>query len=160
MKKILSILLLSSMLVSLIACSNEKIKDEDVESFVTEYKTIQYNIKDPTNSPSGIEIGEEVKKYLSEDVINKHNANRVFQIAPDIAKKTNKSIELEDVLLEKEKENADGTINYNFTLKLKLYDDSISETVEKNGELTISKEDGFIITRDWEDRSWETGILK
>ncbi len=64
-----------------------------------------------------------------------------------------KSIELEDILLEKEKENDNGTINYNFTLKLKFYDASISETVEKNGKLTISTEDGLILTRDWEEKT-------
>lgn len=157
MKKILSAILLSLLLVSLIACSNEKIKDEDVKNFVTEYKAIQYSIKDPTNPPSGIEIGDKVKKYLSEDVFNKHTANRVFQIAPDIAKKTNKSIELEDLLLEKEKENADGTINYKYTLKLKFYDANTSETVEKNGQLTISNKDGLIISRDWEDKITKIG---
>lgn len=157
MKKILRAFVLSIMLISLLACSNEKIKYEDVKSFVTEYKTIQYTIKDPSNPPSGIEIGEEVKRYLSEDVFKKHNANRVFQIAPDIARKTNKSIELEGLLLEKEKENADGTIDYKFILKLKFYDASTSETVEKNGQLTISNKNGLIITRDWEDKITKIG---
>jgi len=153
MKKMLSLFFILLMLVSLFACSKEIVKDEDIKKFVTEYKTIQYTIKEPTNAPSGIEIGEQVKKYLSEDVFSKHNANRTFQIAPDIAKRTGKSIELDDILLEKEKEkeNDNGTINYSFTLKLKFYDASTSETVEKNGQLTISNKDGFLITRDWEN---------
>lgn len=94
MKKIHSIFLVSIMLASLFACSNEKVKDKDVKNFVMEYKTIQYTIEDPINAPSGIEIGEKVKAYLSENVFNKHNANRIFQLAPDIAKKTGKSIDV------------------------------------------------------------------
>lgn len=64
---------------------------------------------------------------------------------------------MEDVVLKKEKENADGTINYKFTLKLKFYDASTSETVEKNGQLTISYKDGLIITRDWEEKITKIG---
>jgi len=157
MKKMLSLFFILLMLVSLFACSKEIVKDEDVKKFVTEYKNIQYTIKEPMNAPSGIEIGEQVKGYLSDDVFNKLNANRTFQIAPDIAKKINKSVGLDEILLEKERENDDGTIDYTYKLKLKFYDASTSETVEKKGQLTISNKDGFIITRDWEDKTTKIG---
>ncbi|MBS4192479.1 hypothetical protein KHA94_20190 [Bacillus sp. FJAT-49705] len=156
MKKTFGILVLFIMIISLIACSKEtvKIKEEDVLNFVKDYKAEQYNIKDPSNPPSGIEIGEKVKGFFSDEEFEKQMANRVFQIAPDIAKKTNKSIELEDVKLEKEKENEDGTINYKYTLILKFYDDKASDVIEKKGELTI---EGLKIIRDWEERTTKIG---
>ncbi len=67
MRKLLGLLFLFLMLISVSACNNDVIK-EDVMSFIQEYKTEQYTIKDPKNAPTGIEIGQKVKKYLSEDV--------------------------------------------------------------------------------------------
>lgn len=153
MKKMLSLLLPLMLFGIVVACSNKVIKDEDVMNFVKEYKIEQYTIKDPTNAPTESEIATKVKGYLSEEVFNKHNANRIFHIAPYIAKKTNKSIELEDVILERKKENDNGTIDYNFILKLKFEDDKSSEVVEKKGQLTISNEDGLKITCDWEEKT-------
>ena len=85
MKKIINILLVLIIGVIATACSKETIKTEDVEKFVKEYKAEQYNIKDPTTPPTGIEIGNNVKKYLSEKAFDKLEANRTFQIAPDFA---------------------------------------------------------------------------
>ncbi|KAB2338411.1 hypothetical protein F7731_02290 [Cytobacillus depressus] len=155
MKGIFRLSLLFTMIIGLIACSSkEVVKEEDVLNLVKDYKTEQYNIKDPSNSPTGVEIGEKVKKYFLEKEFEKQMANRVFQIAPDIAKKTNKSIELNDVILEKGKENEDGTIDYNYTLKLKFYDDHSNDVIEKKGQLTI---EGLKITRDWEERTTKIG---
>lgn len=156
MRKSLGFLFISAILLSVVACSNDEIKEEDVMSFVQEYKTEQYTIKDPTKAPTGIEIGQKVKKYLSEDVFEQQMANRNFELAPNVAKEQDKSIELQEVLLEKEKENDDGTIDYYYTLKLKFYDGQSSEIVIKKGELTISNEDGLKITRDW-DRKIKIG---
>ncbi|WP_286228449.1 hypothetical protein [Neobacillus mesonae] len=151
MKKILGLFIFLIIGVIATACSNETIKTKDVEKFVKEYKSEQYNLKDPANLPTGIEIGDKVKQYLSIDAFDKLNANRVFQIAPDFVKKTNKTIELEDVILEKEKENEDGTIDYNYTLKLKVSDKQSSEVIEKKGQISVSNDDGLKITRNWED---------
>lgn len=156
MRKSLGFLFISAMLLSVVACSTDKIKEEDVMSFVKKYKTEQYTINDPINAPTGIEIGQKVKKYLSEDVFEQHMANRNFELAPNVAREQNKSIKLEDVLLEKEKENDDGTIDYYYTLKLKFDDGQSYEIVNKKGELTISNEDGLKITRDW-DRKIKIG---
>jgi hypothetical protein len=153
MKKALGLFLVLIIGVIASACSNETIKTENVEKFVKEYKAEQYNIKDAENLPSGIEIGDKVKKYLAKDAFDKLNANRIFQIAPDFVKKTNKTIELEDVILEKEKENEEGTINYNYTLKLKVLDGQSSEVFEKKGQLSISNDHGLKITRDWEQNT-------
>jgi hypothetical protein len=151
LKKIPSFLLVLMIGSIAAACSNEMIKTEDVKKFVKEYKNEQYNIKDPTNPLTSIQIGTKVKRYLSKDVFDKLEANRILQIAPDFANKTNKSIELEDVILEKEEENKVGTIDYNYTLKLKISDEQSSETFEKKGQLTISNDGGLKITRDWEE---------
>ena len=102
------------------ACNHE-VKEDDVMSFVQDYKTEQYTIKDPKNAPTGIIIGQKVKKYLSEEAYEKLMANRSFELAPYVAKKLNKSIVLEDIHLEKVKEE-DETIDYNYTLKLKFDD--------------------------------------
>ncbi|MGG0655789.1 LptM family lipoprotein [Rummeliibacillus pycnus] len=150
MKRIVGLLFLCIMALTLFACGQDQASDKEVLELLKDYKTVQYNIKDPLNPPSGTEIGEKVKGYFREDEYEKQMANRVFQIAPEIAKASNKSIQLENVKLKKSKENKDGTIDYDYTIKLKLYDDQSSEEIEKNGQLTV---DGLKITRDWEDRS-------
>ena len=153
MKRILITLLVLLVGTVAIACNNETIKTEDVEKLVKEYKTEQYNIKEPTSPPTGIEIGNKVKKYLSKEAYEKLKANRTFQIAPDFAITTNKSIELEDVILKKEKEYDNGTEDYSYTLKLKIYDDDprLGEVFEKKGQFTISNDGGLKITRDREE---------
>jgi hypothetical protein len=155
MRKVFRLLVIFTMILGLIACSSkEVVKEEDILKLVKDYKTEQYNIKDPSNPPTGIEIGEKVKDSFSEKEFEKQMSNRVFQIAPDIAKKTNKSIELEDIMIEKGKENNDGKIDYNYTLKLKFYDNETTEVVEKKGQLSI---EGLKITRDWEERTTKIG---
>lgn len=151
MRKTLGLFVVLIIGVMAAACSNETIKTDDVGKLVKEYKAGQYNIKDPDNLPTGIEIGNKVKKYLSKEAFDHLNANRVFQIAPDFVKKTNKTIELEDIILEKEKENEDGTIDYKYTLKLKVSDEQSNEVYEKKGQLSVSNNGHLKITRDWED---------
>lgn len=150
MKRIFSLLFLFTMILGLVACGQESVKEEDVMNLVRDYKSEQYNIIDPSNPPTEIEIGDKVKDFFSEDEFEKQMANRVFQIAPDIAKKTNKSIVLEDVKLENGKENKNGTIDYNYTLKLKFHDSKSTDVIEKKGQLTI---EGLKITNDLEERT-------
>ncbi|MFE8694748.1 hypothetical protein ACFYKT_00085 [Cytobacillus sp. FJAT-53684] len=127
--------------------------DEDkIHQFVTEYKSIQYTIEDHIHSPSGLEISEKVKGYLSEDAYKKQMANRFYDTAPSIAQQTNKSIALLEVKLEKERENDKGTIDYKYTSKIKIYDNESSKEIEIKGQLTISNENGLKITRDWENQ--------
>ncbi|MFJ8260640.1 hypothetical protein ACIQ4I_01585 [Rummeliibacillus sp. NPDC094406] len=147
MKRTVGLLLLCIMALTLFACGQDQASEKDVLKLLKDYKTVQYNIKDPLNPPSGTEIGEKVKVYFSEDEFERQMANRVFQLAPEISKTSNKSIQLENVKLKKSKENKDGSIDYNYTMKLKFYDDESSEVIEKNGQLTV---DGLKITRDWE----------
>ncbi|WP_053365643.1 hypothetical protein [Bacillus sp. FJAT-27245] len=158
MKKILGIVFVFIIGVIAAACSNHTIKTEDVEKFVKEYKAEQYNLTDSTKPPSEIEIGNKVKKYLSKGAFDKLNANRVFQIAPNFVMSTNKTIELEDVILEKEEENDDGTIDYKYTLKLKISDEQSSKVIEKNGQLTVLKDGDIKITRDWENKVLIEGV--
>ncbi|WP_066299192.1 hypothetical protein [Bacillus sp. FJAT-29937] len=157
MKKVFGFLFVLLIGVIAAACSNETVKNEDVEKLVKEYKTEQYHITDPANPPTGIEIGEKVKKYLSEDAFAKLNANRVFQLAPKFAKQTNKTIELEDIVLEKIKEHDDGRIDYKYTLKLKVSYEQPNESYEifdKEGQLSVSNtNEGLKITRDWEQQT-------
>ncbi|WP_316572052.1 hypothetical protein [Neobacillus sp. YIM B06451] len=158
MKKTLGLLFFLLIGVISAACSNETIKTEDVEKLVKEYKAEQYNFKDPNNIPSGIEIGDKVKKYLSKGTFEKLNANQVFQIAPEFVKITKKTIELEDVFLEKEKEMDDGSIDYKYTLKLKVSDEQSSEVIEKKGQLTVLNAGDLLITRDWENKVIVDGV--
>ena len=144
--------LLPLVLLGLLACSNEVIKEENVLTLLENYKKVQYTIKDPANPPTGSEIASTVEDYLSDDVLKKHEANRVFYLASNIAEKTNKSMELKDIKLKKDKENDNGTVNYKYTLFLKLGDGDDSEIIEKKGELTVSNENGLKITRDWEEK--------
>ncbi|TRZ40485.1 hypothetical protein CEQ21_06135 [Niallia circulans] len=155
MKKWIGIILIL-LVISLVGCSKtEKIKDEDVLSLLKEYKTEQYTIADPKETPTGAEIATNVKEYLTEDALEEQEANRNFQLAPDFAKNTNHSIELTNVNVSKKKENDDGTVIYTYNLSLKLTDvnNSSSQNVEKKGELTVSNETKLIITKDWQETS-------
>lgn len=144
--------LLLAILLFLPQLHSSSFSEEEIYQFVTEYKTIQYTIEDPAHSPTGIEISERVKGFLSDDVYKKQMTNRVFDIVPDIAKQTNKSIAMVEVNLEKEKVKDNGMIDYNYTTKIKIYDNQSSKEMEIKGQLTISNEDGLKITRDWEDK--------
>ncbi|WP_313799242.1 hypothetical protein [Cytobacillus sp.] len=126
--------------------------EEEVYQFVTEYKIIQYTIEDPAYSPTGIEISERVKDFLSEDAYKKQMANRFYDTAPLIAQQTNKSIALSDIKIEKEKEKENGMIDYNYTMKIQIYDNQSSKEIAIKGQLTIANDDELKITRDWEDR--------
>lgn len=98
MKRMFGLLLLSAFSLSfLFACSNKVNNDKDVENLVNEYKTEQYTIKEPSNALTGIEIGEIAKEYLTKDTLDNLKANREFDLAPNLAKKINKSIALEEV---------------------------------------------------------------
>ena len=153
MKKTLGILLSFIMVIAFMAaCSNSDINENEVLNLVSKYKTEQYTILDPGNTPTPNDIADKVKGYLSKDALEKQQANRIFGLAPDLAKKTNKSLKFEEIKLEKVKENEDGTINYKYTLKLKLYDQQSSEILEVDGQLSVSNDNGLVITRDWENK--------
>ncbi|MGX9134983.1 hypothetical protein ACWV26_11485 [Rummeliibacillus sp. JY-2-4R] len=155
MKKLLNLFLLLIMIISLIGCNNEAVKSEkDIEELVKNYKSAQYNIKDPANPPTELEIAGNLKVYLSTDVYEKQMANRVFQIAPDVAAKTRSSIELENIKLEKKKENNDGSIDYTYTLRLKFQNEKSTDVVEKSGRLTTKDQK---IIYDWEERDTKIG---
>lgn len=162
MKKALGMLLSFLMIISVVAaCSDSSgINEDEVLSLVKKYKTEQYTVKDPSNVPTPDEITEKVKGYLTKEALEKQQANRVFGLASDLAKKTNKKIEVEDIKLENKKEDEDGTVNYDYTLKLKLYDEESSEIIDVDGQLSISNDDGLVITRDWENKSVFLDYLK
>ncbi len=94
----------------MVACSKETITENDIVNFIKEYKTAQYTIQSPTNIPTTEEIEEKVKPFLTKKEFEKQMANRVFEIAPMIAEEMNKSIEISDVILEKDSENDNGSI--------------------------------------------------
>lgn len=143
--------LLLAILLFLPQLHSRSFSEEEVYQFVTEYKTIQYTIEDPVHSPTGIEISERVKEFLSNDAYKKQMANRVFDLAPTIAMQSNKSIEVVEVNLQKEKEKDNGMIDYIYTTKIRIYDNQSSKEIEIKGQLTIYNGDGLKITRDWED---------
>lgn len=157
MKKYFGFILSCFLLISLIGCSKATVKEQDIEKFIKQYKIEQYTVADPNSPPDVSNIEEKVSKYLSKDLQEKHHLNRLFQIAPEISKKTKKSIELEDVELKKVNENNDGTINYHYTLKIKFYDEKASNVVEKKGNLTISKNDELKIIQENEERDTKIG---
>ncbi|GLY08906.1 hypothetical protein [Bacillus badius] len=152
MKKILGCLVVVCVLIGTAACGKNAVSEGEAARFVKEYKAEQYTVEDPANIPTGEEIGEKVKRYLSKEEFERQLANRTFSLTPDMAKKMNRSIKLQSVKLKKEAENEDGTVRYNYTMKLKIYDDETSDIVEKQGQLTLANEDGLKIMRDWEDQ--------
>lgn len=154
MKRIFGLFLVFMMIFSLLGCGNKvSTEEDDIFNFVKEYKSIQYSINDPNNPPTGNEIEKKVRKFLSEDCFKEQTANRIFSIAPNFAKEENKMMELEDLILTKDKENADGTVDYKYKVKLKVKDDEGFENIEKKGQLTISNDNGNLkITRDWEEK--------
>lgn len=138
----------------LFGCENEVEKQNDIESFVTEYKKIFYQINDPLNSPKLSEIINSSKPYLTEDEFENLKANRIFDLAPEIATYLKKSVILEDITFEKINKNDDETWDCYIILKIKISDNLVSEIIEKRGQLTIIKiANGELkISRDWEER--------
>ncbi|MCU6602193.1 hypothetical protein OCO53_17130 [Peribacillus frigoritolerans] len=164
-KKILSLLFLVVLFISAVACNKDVIKEnseekplkeenvvkvEEAEILFNNYSKELYTIKDPSNPPTFDEIAEKIKLYLTEEQYNAEIANRKFQIPELVSKQINKSIEVQDVKLEEQSKNDDGTIDYLYTTTFKVYDENSSEIYEKEGELTISTTNNELkIDRDW-----------
>ncbi|MCM3677423.1 hypothetical protein M3699_27565 [Peribacillus simplex] len=167
-KKILSLLFLFVLFIGVIACNKDVVKEnglekegkpvkeenvvniEEVEKLFKGYYTVRYTVKDPSNPPTFDEIADNVKSYLSEDEYKAQIANRYYSLPTMISKEINKSIEVQDVNLEEQSKNDDGTIDYTYTTIFKVYDENSSKNYEKEGELTISTTNNELkITRDW-----------
>lgn len=146
---------ISIMVTLLLVACNENgatFNENDVKTLLRNYKEQQYNIQDHTNPPNPSAIEEQVKPYLSKELLQKHNANRVFTIAPQLAMKISKNIKLTKVSLKKDQTNKDGSITYNYTLSITFYDNQSSKTVTKEGNITISNKDGYKIVNEKESR--------
>lgn len=152
MKVIIQVNFILFLTLGLIGCSNNGVDDNDVLELLKSYKTEQYTIESPSNPPSGEEISEKVKPYLTEEAFEELNSNRVFSIAPDVARKTNKPISIIDIQVEKTDENEDGTFDYTYILDIKIGTGSDAEIIKNKGQLTLSTEDGLKISRDWEEK--------
>ncbi|WP_010095120.1 hypothetical protein [Ornithinibacillus scapharcae] len=149
MKKLLQVLFIVVFLF-VAGCDAETSKENEVKEFVTEYKTKQHTIEDPSNMPTGLEIIERIKPYLSEEEYEKLLVNRGLDYIPKVATNISASVEVQDVELTKTEDNEDGTTDYDFVLELKFYNEDFSEVVTKEGQLTIQEENGYKVTRDWE----------
>ncbi|MGE1166298.1 hypothetical protein ACQJ0Y_24290 [Peribacillus simplex] len=168
MKKIPVMMLLFVVFIGVVACNKDVVKEngeetegkpvkeenvvkvEDAEKLFKGYYTELYTIKDPSNPPTFDEIAENIKGYLSEDEYKAQIADRKYQIPELVSKEINKSIEVQDVNLEEQSKNDDGTIDYKYTTKFKVYDENSSKIYEKEGELTISTTNNELkITRDF-----------
>lgn len=171
-KKILSLLFLSILLIGIVACNKDVVKEngeekegksvkeenvvkeEEAEKLFKDYSTELYTVKDPSNPPKFDEIAEKIKGYLTEDQYNAEIANRKFQIPELVSKQINKSIEVQDVKLKEQSKNDDGTIDYLYTTTFKVYDKSSSKMYEKKGELTLSTSNNELKI----DREWSRGV--
>lgn len=166
-RKILSLLFLFVFL-GLIACNIDVVKEndeekeekpdkeenvvnvEEAEKLFIDYSAELYTIKDPSNPPTFDEIAENIKVYLTEEQYDAEIANRKFQIPELVSKQIKKSIEVQDVKLEEQSKNDDGTIDYLYIMKFKVYDENSSKIYEKEGELTLSTiKNELKIDRDW-----------
>ncbi|WP_110929584.1 hypothetical protein [Bacillus massiliglaciei] len=134
--------------------SSKKVNDSEAKSQIKKYKAMQYAVENPKNLPSESDYEEKAKKYLSKELMEEHRKNRVFSIVPDTAKRTNYSMSLDKITFDKKTENADGLVDYRYTMSILFSDETTSKGVKKSGELTIKKnEDGrLVITRDFERR--------
>ncbi|MBK5444987.1 hypothetical protein JFV29_08995 [Peribacillus sp. TH16] len=167
-KKIFSLFFLFVLFIGVVACNKDVVKEngvekegkpvkeekvvniEKAEKLFKDYSTELYTIKDSSNPPTFDEIAEKIKVYLTEEQYNAEIANRKFQIPELVSKQINKSIEVQDVKLEEQSKNDDGTIDYLYTTKFKVYDENSSKIYEKVGELTISTTNNELkIDRDW-----------
>jgi hypothetical protein len=138
---------------SLVSCSNEeKAIQQEIKAFVKEYKSTLYNVDDPLNPPTLLEVSQNAKPYLTIGEFENLMANRIFELASNTAKTLNKQVKLEDVILEKVTFNDDGgTWECEIILKIRLSDQQSSEIIEKKGQLSIFR-NNFKVTRDWEER--------
>lgn len=142
--------------VSLVGCSQDELKEEEVLKFVKEYKTIQYNVENPDDLTStneeALNTADKVKPYLSEEAHEDMLTNRIFAFPLEYAKKTSSSLKVENFHLDKQEVNEDGSVDYKYTYELIADNGDSKEIMNRNGELTITKSDDgdLILTRDWE----------
>ncbi len=141
--------LFAVVLLFVAGCDAETSKEDEIKEFVMEYKTKMYTIEDPSNMPTGSELIERIKPYVSEKVHEKLLVNSGLNYIPRVATNISASIEVQDVELTKTEDNKDGTTDYDFVLELKFYNEDFSEVVTKAGQLTIQDENGYKVTRDW-----------
>ncbi|KRF67228.1 hypothetical protein ASG99_16495 [Bacillus sp. Soil768D1] len=171
-RKFLSLLFLFVLFLGLVACNKDVVNEngeekegkpvkeenvvnvEEAEKLFKDYSTELYSIKDPSNPPTFDEIAENIKVYLTEEQYDAEIANRKFQIPELVSKQINKSIEVQDVKLEEQSKNDDGTIDYLYTTTFKVYDENSSKIYEKKGELTISTTNNELKI----DREWSRGV--
>ena len=165
-KNILSLLFLFVLFNGVVACNKAVVKEdkpiaeekvvnlEDAEKLFEGYSTVLYTIKDVSNPPTSDEIAENIKVYLTDKQYKAEIDNRKYQIPELVSKQINKSIEVQDVKLEEQSKNDDGTIDYLYTTKFKIYDENSSKVYEKEGELTISITNNELKI----DREWSRGV--
>lgn len=138
--------------------SSSNSDEKKVKGFLSDYKSYQYTIEDPKNPPTADEIGEKVKPFLSDEEYERQFANRSFDIPAEVASKTNNSIALDDITLEK-LETDEESEKYKYTLHLVFSSDGSEEFIDRKGEITVTNNDEMKITRDWENRNNEIGDL-
>ncbi|MCA1026036.1 hypothetical protein LCM23_08015 [Cytobacillus kochii] len=138
--------------------SSSNADEKEVKEFLSQYKSYQYTIENPKNPPTADEIGEKVKPFLSDEEYEKQFANRAFDIPAEVASKTNNSIALDDVTLEKV-ESEEESEKYKYTLHLIFSDNGSEESIDRKGEITVKTNNEMKITRDWENRNNEIDDL-
>ena len=161
-KKIFSLLFLFVLFNGVVACSKDAVKEgipinegekvslEDAEKLFKGYSTELYTIEDASDPPTFDEIAKNIKVFLTDEQYKAEIDNRKYQIPELVSKQLNKSIEVQDVTLEEQSKNDDGTIDYFYTTKFKVYDGNSAKVYEKEGELTISiTNKGLKIDREW-----------
>ena len=74
MKKRFGLPLLCFVLMGLMACNKEAVKEEDIQEFVMNYSAARYNVKHPSQPPTSDEIADKVKEYLSKEEYDKQLA--------------------------------------------------------------------------------------
>ncbi|WP_054751962.1 hypothetical protein [Piscibacillus salipiscarius] len=137
MKKVMIILLLGSFILTLAACDDTSDDEKELKEFVTDYKSKLYNIENPNllneKHPTKVsqKFSRKIEPYETNEVLEDLTLNRQLIIIPQIAQALGKKVKLQDISLEKVKENEDGSINYDYTMKIKYYDDESENIVKK-----------------------------
>lgn len=148
MKRLMFLFLMIMSVISLGGCQEETVNEQDLKSFITEYKKIIYTA-DAQNSEKNTTLLKEVEPYMSKEIFEKNKINGVFDFPQRFAKENQKNIKLHDVIIDSIQEAPeDNSYKINYTLLVMIGD----EQIEKAGEMTIQAEDGhkFLIIYDWE----------
>ncbi|MGA4519666.1 hypothetical protein ACPA0F_20625 [Solibacillus silvestris] len=148
-KTLISVLTVISVLVLSACQQSQKVEEDDIKSFIHEFKSITHNVK--VGEKDNAIFLEETKDYFNDKWYKSVQTNRQVNSPFNFTQDAQKDVSLNDVKIDSIEENPDGEgYKVKYTLILSIGEEN--EVVEKPGNMIIieDKNKKFLITYDKE----------